>query len=266
MRLLVSGCAGNMGRQVTALCRRGYHGMQAICGVDQRVGEGEGVPCVRSFDEIWQTVDGVVDFSHPDNTEPMLRFCLDRRIPAVIATTGHTDPQRERIRQAAESIPVFFAANFSCGTVLLCRLAREVARALPQAQIEIIEYHRAGKADAPSGTARLLVQELSRERPGAVSQYGRHGQHARRPEEIGIHSVRLGNTVATHEVLFGNGSETLSLRHEVIDRALFAEGALLALEFVADRPPGLYGMEDLLASEPPDGDGRTKIHRKEDLS
>ena len=128
-------------------------------------------------------------------------------------------------------------------------LVREAARLFPEAEIEIVETHHSRKADAPSGTARMLAAAVQKERPEAALVCGRSGFSPRNHSEIGISSIRLGSVTGIHEVLISTGAETLSLKHEAHDRRLFAEGALRAAVFLCGRQPGLYDMDDLLKGE-----------------
>ena len=112
--------------------------------------------------------------------------------------------------------------------------------------IEIVERHHRRKVDAPSGTALLLADAVKARRPDAAYVFGRAGHHPRQPNEIGIHSLRMGNVVGEHEVIFATDNQTITLKHQAHDRALFAEGALAAADFLQGQPAGLYHMEDLL--------------------
>ena len=164
----------------------------------------------------------------------------------MIATTGHTPDELERVSQAAQRIPVFQSANMSIGVALLAKLVRQAAAIFRGCDVEIIEKHHNRKIDAPSGTALLLADVIREERPNAVYVHGREGIHKREINEIGIHSVRMGNVVGEHEVIFSTDSQTISLKHEAHDRALFAEGAVAAATFLMGKPKGRYGMEHLL--------------------
>ena len=128
----------------------------------------------------------------------------------------------------------------------LAVMAKKAAAAMPEAEIEIIEKHHDRKLDAPSGTALMLSDAICQVRPEAYPVCGRSGQGKRTGEEIGIHSIRIGNVVGEHEVILGTQNQTLTLRHEAHDRALFAEGALAAAQFLIDKPAGLYNMTDIV--------------------
>ena len=134
----------------------------------------------------------------------------------------------------------------SLGVAVLADLARRAAAAFPAADIEIVEIHHNRKLDVPSGTALMLANAIREVRESATLLVGRHENGKRTAQEIGVHSIRLGDEVGTHEILISTGSETLTLKHQAHSRALFAEGALTAAAFLVGKPAGLYRMEDLL--------------------
>lgn len=247
MKILLGGLCGRMGREVAALCAVGVHGAILVGGVDKAAVGAEIVPCAACYDEAEAAgAECIIDFSHHTATTALLAFAVKHTLPLVLATTGHTAEEREQIRRAAEMIPLLQTANCSLGTVLMQKLVKEAVRALPEADVEIVETHHTAKADAPSGTALALADAVREVRPGASLLCGRTGR--RGEKEIGIHSLRLGGAVGTHEVILGTSAQTLTIRHEAHSRALFAEGALAAAEFLIGRPAGLYGMADLLGS------------------
>ena len=247
MRILISGLGGHMGAEVAKLCAAGCRGAEAVAGVDFIGWEHCALPCAPDFDHAETNVDCVVDFSHHSATEALLAFGKEHRIPLVIATTGQTDAERAAIEEAAKEIPIFFAANFSLGVALLIELAKKAAAVMTDAEIEIIEKHHDRKVDAPSGTALAIARAIQTVRPNAQIVTGRSGMGKRTKEEIGIHAIRMGNIPGEHEVLIGTNNQTITLKHETHDRALFAEGALAAAEFLQGKGPGLYDMTDLLA-------------------
>ncbi len=253
MKILISGLCGHMGTEVAKLVLAGCRGAEpaGMMGVDINACGAEGCPCVHTFAEAngapYTAADVIVDFSHHTVTPALLSFAVAHGIPVVLATTGHTDEERAAIADAARAIPVFFAANFSLGVALLMDTAKQVARALPDAEIEIIEKHHDRKLDAPSGTALAIANALCEVRPEATVVTGRSGYGKRTPDEIGIHAIRMGNIVGEHEVIIGTPNQTITLKHEAHDRALFAEGALAAAAFLCrQRQAGMYGMTDLV--------------------
>ena len=243
MKVLISGVCGFMGQEVAKLCKEGYRGAQWGGGVDPAADGTDG--CVCSFDEVHADVDCIVDFSHHTVTEELLNFAVSHRLPLVLATTGHTPQEKEKIMQAAKEIPLFFAANYSLGVALLIELAVQTAKAMPEAEIEIIEHHHDRKIDAPSGTALAIAEAIGQVRDAQVVS-GRTGHGKRTEQEIGIHSVRMGNIVGIHEVLVGTKNQCITLKHEAYNRALFAEGALAAAAFLCGKPAGLYDMKSMI--------------------
>lgn len=248
MNILINGILGYMGREVQKLCESGYRGAKLAVGVDA-FSDGSCDTVFKSFDDITDTstVDCIVDFSHHTLTVPLLNFAVKHKLPVVLATTGHTEDELAAINEAAAKTAVFYSGNMSLGIALLVELAKTAALAMPEAEIEIIEKHHNRKVDAPSGTALMLANAICEVRPEAYSHLGRSGHGKRTPEEIGIHSIRMGNIVGEHEVIIGTNSQTITLKHEAHDRALFAEGALAAAAFLVDCPAGLYDMQSLVA-------------------
>lgn len=247
MKIFVSGICGHMGREVVALCESGYRGGECVGGVDAFAKGGETYAVYKSFSDVGDVdIDCIVDFSHHSVTPALLRFAVERRLPTVLCTTGHTPEERAMIAAAGEQIPLFFSANMSLGVALLCELAKQAAAAFPDAEIEIIEKHHDRKLDAPSGTALMLAEALTEVRPSAHTHCGRSGQGKRTKDEIGIHAIRMGNIVGEHEIMIGTQNQTLTLKHEAHSRALFAEGALAAAAFLCGCEPGMYDMYSLL--------------------
>ena len=239
-----------MGREVAALCDKGYRGASLLVGVDPSA-DGTDVRCVSSLSEIKNAkdIDCVVDFSHHSCAPALLEFCKKNGLAAVVATTGHTPEEKEAILAAAREIPVFYSGNMSLGIALLIELAKNVATTMPEAEIEIVEAHHNRKIDAPSGTALMIADAITSVRPETFSHVGRAGQGKREKNEIGIHSLRMGNVVGIHEVIVATENQTITLKHEAHNRALFAEGALAAAEFLCGKPAGLYTMNDIVGGK-----------------
>jgi 4-hydroxy-tetrahydrodipicolinate reductase len=247
MNILLSGICGFMGREVVKLCEANYRGASLAFGVDPNGNDN----VYRSLDDIPSTegVDCIIDFSHHSATPALLDFAIANRLPLVLCTTGHTEDEKELIGKASAHIPLFYSGNMSVGIALLMELAKTTAAAFPEAEIEIIEKHHDRKVDAPSGTALMLANAICEVRPDAYAHCGRCGLGKRTAEEIGIHSIRMGNIVGEHEVIIGTGSQTITLKHEAHNRALFAEGALAAADFLIGQPAGMYDMKSMLSGE-----------------
>ena len=239
MTIIVNGALGRMGQQV---CRILAESGETAVKVDKMGGEG----VFSSLAEYNGPADAVIDFSNHAGARELADYCVSRKLPLVAATTGYTPEELAMLEKAAETVPVFQSFNMSIGVALLARLVKQAAAVFGGADVEIIEAHHNRKADAPSGTALMLAEAVKSQRPDSEYVFGRSGQHKRQPNEIGIHAIRMGNVVGEHEVIFGTDSQTITLKHQAHDRALFAEGALTAARFLLDRQPGFYHMDDLL--------------------
>jgi 4-hydroxy-tetrahydrodipicolinate reductase len=191
-----------------------------------------------------------IDFSRPDLSLRALNVCRAARVPIVIGTTGHGGEFEARVAAASRDIAVLIAPNTSIGVAVAQELVRIAASALPaEFDIEIFEAHHKHKIDAPSGTALAFADTAARARgldPNADTLSGRAGQGARRDGEIGIASVRAGDIVGTHTVLFAGLGERLTVGHEATDRSIFARGALRAAIWLATQKPGRYTMANVL--------------------
>lgn len=249
MNVLLNGICGFMGREVKKLCDEGYRGASLAFGVDPSATGSDKDIIFPSFNDILtvEGVDCIVDFSHHSVTASLLDFAKEKKLPLVLATTGHTEEERALIFEAAEHIPLFYSGNMSLGIALLIELAKTAAAAMPEAEIEIIEKHHDRKIDAPSGTALMIADAIREVRPASYANCGRSGQGKRTLDEIGVHSIRLGNIVGEHEVIIGTNNQTITLKHEAHSRALFAEGALAAAAFIAGQMPGLYDMNSMIS-------------------
>lgn len=242
MRVLVHGAAGRMGTVLRELLTRTDSGDTLAGAIGTHAEEG----ILPSLDAFTDEADCIIDFSSHTATGPLTDYAVRHRLPLVIAATGQSEEELTLIRQAAEVIPVFYSGNFSLGIALMMEMVRMAARMFPEADIEIVEQHHNQKLDVPSGTALLLAKAAQEARPDTYLRVGRHENGRRSPQEIGIHSLRMGNTVGVHEVLINTGTQILTLKHEAQDRSLFAEGALRAAHFLLGRQPGLYQIDSLV--------------------
>ena len=215
MRIILCGYGGHMGREVRTCAERDEHS-EIVAGVDPMI-PAEGI-CVSSFAECEAEADVIIDFSHHSMTGALLDFAEAKNLPVVLATTGQTDEEKARIRQAAGKIPVFLAANYSLGIATLTDLVKRAAALYPDGEIEIVEQHHDRKLDAPSGTALALFSAVKEVRPAAEANCGRSGQGKRTKDEVGIHAIR----------------------------GVFAEGSIRAAAFLVGKPAGMYDMKDLL--------------------
>ena len=247
MNILIFGVGGRMGREVAKLALEGVRSATVVAGLDVLPIDTREFPTYTDWSAVTGDINCIIDFSHHSATEALLGFAKKNNIPVVIATTGHTDEEKESILAAAKEIPVFHSANMSLGIALLVELAKTTAKAFPDADIEIIEKHHNRKLDAPSGTALLLANAIREVRKSAKFIFGRSGQAKREAEEIGIHAIRMGNIIGEHEVIVGTDTQTITLKHEAHSRALFAEGALAAADYLCGKKAGLYDMERMIS-------------------
>ncbi len=233
-----------MGKEVERAAE--LRGINVVFGVDPQVSGDETIPVAPDFKAADTTVDCIIDFSHHSSTRELLEFAVSNKIPLVLATTGQTEDEKSEIYEAAKKIPLFFASNYSLGITLLTETAKKIVSTMPDADVEIIEYHHNRKADAPSGTALSIFEALKEVRSDAEANTDRCNSGKRHKNEIGISSVRMGNICGIHEILISTRYQTITLKHEAHTRAVFAEGALVAAEFIVSKNPGLYTIKNLL--------------------
>ncbi len=246
MKIIVNGACGRMGKELIVSAESGYKSAYLSAAVDPQ-SPSANCPCYVNLQDVTEDCDVLIDFSHHSATQSIIDFAMLRGIPVVIATTGQTEEEKEMILQASRHVPVFFAGNMSIGIALLVNLVKTAVQTFPDADVEIVETHHNQKLDVPSGTALMIARGVQEAKDAATLCIGRH-ENGKRPEnEVGIHSIRMGKVVGIHEVHINTGSQTITLKHEAHSRALFAEGALHAAEFISNKPAGLYSLSDLFA-------------------
>jgi 4-hydroxy-tetrahydrodipicolinate reductase len=204
---------------------------------------------VSNFVPIEQRLNVIIDFSTPEGTMAVLPLCLERRIPLVVATTGHTPPQNREIEAAAHHTAILMAPNMSLAVNVMMKLVRQAGEVLKGKgfDVEILERHHRFKKDSPSGTALHFARIIQEAMGQTEVRHGREGMVGERPpHEIGVHAIRVGDNVGEHTIIFSTLGETLELTHRAHARDCYARGALQAAVFLADRPPGRYTMEDVL--------------------
>jgi 4-hydroxy-tetrahydrodipicolinate reductase len=263
VRLVIMGACGKMGLRLIALASE-TPGLEIAAAVERAgnpslgkdAGEAAGVGSlgVAIRDNVAEALaagDVVIDFSAPGSTLALIPRAVERQRPLVIGTTGLPPDALGTMRQAAGKIPIVFAPNMSLGMNVMFKIVADVARALGGGyDLEIIEAHHRLKKDAPSGTALRLGQILAdttKRRLEDVGVYARQGEIGpRTPSEIGIQTIRAGDIVGDHTVLFGGLGERLEITHRASSRDTFARGALRAAQWLSGKPPGLYDMQDVL--------------------
>lgn len=260
MLLAIHGAAGRMGQRLIALASQSDDLQVAAAleapghaklGTDAGLLAGCGELGVSLSAELQQKVDVVIDFSLPEATERLLAICTSKDVPLVLATTGHSDEQKIAIRAAGEKIALLWAPSMSLAVNLTMKLTDIAGRALKNhasgVDVEIIERHHRFKEDSPSGTALRFGQIVSQAMDLKRETHGRSGRPGQRPrDEIGYHAVRVGDNPGEHTIVFGLLGETIELTVRASNRDCYAQGALAAARYLADKPAGLYTMNDVL--------------------
>lgn len=240
-KLLITGKNGKMGK---VLIEAGGLNPQTEVTSTHEIGE--------DIEAAIKDVDAVIDFTHHSFTKDLIDAAKRHNTSLVIGTTGHSDEEKQNIIDAAEGLPIVLASNFSTGVNTLFWLVREAARILDHDDfdIEVTEMHHRHKIDAPSGTARSLLDILVEETGTSYKDdvaHGREGNIGARPnKEIGMHTLRGGDVVGDHTVMFAADGERVELTHKASSRMTFASGAVKAAVWLQDQPPGLYDMQDVL--------------------
>lgn len=247
-KVFIFGISGKMGKEICAVAQQ--NNCEVTGGFD--VVKSDLYPTFSDIEKINVPFDVVIDFSRPETLDSVISLSEKCRVPAVLATTGYSDSQLAQIEKLSARIPVFRAVNMSVGVNVVSRLIKQAVQMLGgDYDIEIIEKHHNQKVDAPSGTAKMLADSAAdamRENGDNASiVYGREGVSLRKKGEITVHAVRGGTIVGEHEVLFCGTDEIVSVSHVALSRKVLAVGALRAAKFVADKTPGMYGMDDLLS-------------------
>ncbi len=246
--IAICGACGKMGRVIYDIISN-RDDCKTVAGVDKVAQSYADFPVVDKISKLPEKPNVIIDFSHPSLLDELLDYCMTNGVAAVIATTGYSSEQIEKIHKASESIPIFFTFNMSLGINLLADLAKKAAKVLEgQYDIEILEKHHNQKIDAPSGTAIMLADAINEELDSKCNYvYDRHSVRAKRTNaEIGMHSIRGGTIVGEHEIIFAGRDEVISLKHEAHSKSVFAVGSVNAAIFLNNKPAGLYAMSDLL--------------------
>lgn len=248
--VIIVGSGGRMGKFVSLGAKKDGN-LNIVCGVD-KFNNGESFPVFSNFSEVNVKAHIIIDFSNPALLDSMLEFAINNKIGLVIATTGYSEEQIEKINEAAKEIPIFFTFNMSLGVNLICSLAKKAASILGDGfDIEIIEKHHNQKIDAPSGTAIMLANAVNEVFQDKMNyEYDRHSKRQKRTQnEIGIHSIRGGTIVGEHDVIFAGHDEVVTVSHAAYSREVFATGAIKAAKFLYGKSAGLYDMNSIMNFE-----------------
>ncbi|OGR56242.1 MAG: 4-hydroxy-tetrahydrodipicolinate reductase [Elusimicrobia bacterium RIFCSPLOWO2_02_FULL_39_32] len=257
IKIIVSGAAGRMGSRILELASKNPK-FKIIGALESQnhpsIGKKilDGTITIQAHLELFkEEFDVLIDFTSPEATLSHLRIIKNwNRVRAVIGTTGFSKEETAFIQKISKKMPILISSNMSVGINLMFEIAKIIGRKLPNYDIEIIESHHNQKKDAPSGTALTLAKELVEELKRDFEDdliYGRKGNVGKRKDkEIGIHSVRAGDIVGDHTVLFATQGERLELTHRASSRDAFATGALHAAEWISHQKPSLYSMKEVL--------------------
>lgn len=247
IKVIVNGALGKMGKVLTR-CVQEDRNLELVCGVSLPTGEETSYKLYSKMSEIKESADVIIDFSHFSALDDVLAYATTSKTPLVIATTGFTKEQLEKIQEASKIIPVFHSSNMSLGVNVLLKLVKEAAKALQGFDIEIIEKHHNKKVDAPSGTAIMVANAIKEVLPESTYNYGRHGRDAKRVEgEIGIHAIRGGTIVGEHEAIFAGLDEEVMISHRAQSKDIFANGSIAAAKYLVGKEPGYYNMDNMLS-------------------
>ena len=240
-KLLITGAHGRMGQ---TLIEAGNDNLHSEVTSTHDIGQ--------DLESAFENVDVVIDFTAHHFTDDVLKAATLNKTPAVIGTTGHSDEEKARIIEASKTLPIVFAPNFSIGVNTLFWLTRKAVQILgnDRCDIEVVEMHHRHKIDAPSGTARRLLEIINEETDTTYDEdvtHGRVGNIGARPNrEIGMHTLRGGDVVGDHTVMFAADGERVELTHKASSRMTFASGAVEAAIWLQNQPSGLYDMQDVL--------------------
>ena len=249
VRFMLHGCNGKMGRMITEIVK-GEENAVIAAGVDAFTEVPNDYPVFDSIEKCDTDVDVVIDFSNAKAVDGLLGYCVERKLPVVLCTTGLSEEQLKKVEEASKEIAILKSANMSLGINLLLKLLQSAAKVLAPAgyDMEIVERHHNQKLDAPSGTALALADSLN----DALDQeyhyvYDRSQvRQKREKKEIGISAVRGGTIVGDHEVIFAGTDEVIEFKHSAYSRSVFAKGAVEAGKYLAGKEAGMYDMGDVV--------------------
>ena len=254
VNIIVCGACGRMGSAIINMAKQdNIFNIIAGTEIDSSHAIGNKNPLIIKSSDMEQTVkagDVIIDFTIASNTMKNVEIAVKKNAKIVIGTTGLTEENKQTLKKAAEKISIVFAPNMSTGINLLLDIVENLAKKIPDYDVEIVEIHHNKKKDSPSGTAIRLAEAVAAGHNKSLKDtaiYGRHGTQAlRKPGEIGVHAVRCGDVCGDHTVYFASEGERIEISHKATSRAGLVAGALRAAKWLADKPAGLYDMTDVL--------------------
>ena len=248
-RVIMHGCNGKMGQTITGLIAADEE-IEIVAGVDAYDEGRNSYPVFRSIAECTAAADAIIDFSAAPAVDNLIDYCVEKQIPCVLCTTGLSEEQLAKVREASKKVAILKSANMSLGINMLLKLLKDATGILAPAgfDIEIVEKHHNLKVDAPSGTAIALADSINEELDNTYRYvYDRSQVREKRTrQEIGISAVRGGTIVGDHDVIFAGADEVITFSHRAYSKAVFGKGAIQAAKFLAGKPAGMYDMSDVI--------------------
>ena len=249
VKVILHGCNGKMGQTIAGLAADDNE-IEIVAGVDAYDNGNNAYPVFTDIDACDIEADAVIDFSAAPAVDKLLAYCVAKKLPCVLCTTGLSGEQLKKAEKAAGETAILRSANMSLGVNMLLKLLKEAAATLSPAgfDIEIVEKHHNQKLDAPSGTALALADSVNDALGNSCHYvYDRSGVRAKRDgKEIGISAVRGGTIVGDHDVIFAGADEVVTFSHRAYSKAVFGKGAIQAAKFLAGKPAGMYNMSDVI--------------------
>ncbi len=249
VKVIMHGCNGKMGQTISSLIAADAE-IEIVAGVDARDEGQNPYPVFSAISECNVEADAVIDFSVAAAADALLDYCVEKKVPCVLCTTGLSEAQLAKVKEASKQVAVLKSANMSLGINMLLKLLKEAAKTLAPAgfDIEIVEKHHNQKLDAPSGTALALADSVNEAMDQAYEYvYDRSQVRQKRgAKEIGISAVRGGTIVGDHDVIFAGADEVVTFSHRAYSKVVFGKGAIQAAKFLKGRPAGMYDMADVI--------------------
>lgn len=248
VKVILHGCNGRMGQMLSTLIAADEE-MTVVAGIEPSGEVKNEYPVYKSFDELTDKADVIIDFSTASAMDSLLTYCEKTHTPLVLCSTGLSEVQLDRVERLSKESAVLISANMSLGINVLLKLLKNVTKTLygNGFDIEIVEKHHNQKLDAPSGTALALADVMKDELDDISYNFNRTEVRKKRDRnEIGISSVRGGTIVGEHEVIFAGTDEVVEIKHTAYSRAVFAKGAMSAAKFLKGKSAGKYDMSDVI--------------------
>ena len=249
--ILVCGVNGAMGKSVVD-CASNMDHVTVVAGYDKVSNDNYPFSVYTDLSVIKENIQGVIDFSHSSVARSIAEYCVENKLPLVSATTGIDNETEEYYHEISNLISVFRSKNFSYGISVMKKLVEQATKLLfEDYDIELIEAHHNKKADAPSGTAQMLLESIENSSDKQYEMiYGRNGNDCKRKKnEITVHALRGGTIVGDHTVMYAGEDEIISISHKALSKKVFAVGALKAMQFIVQRENGYYSMDDITNNE-----------------